>query len=347
MVTKSAIVVHPDFDHVWPWAADHFHAIWQSEGPVDFVRVPYGERRAAHTVIKRPDCGSRLACFGLPFDESSLAAMPALKEMAAPLRKGTSCCPPAEDSPLLPRLADAGIKVIWHRTEEFWGQSVSEFALALTLCGLRRIPQTHHRILSSLDDWDYSQPDGIGKPMQRGQQYGDDSSFTNGTLESKRVRVVGAGNIGSRYASFCDFLGADVSIWDPFAAEPCFHRAGARHEYHLDRLMHDAEIFAPMLPLTGQTEGLIAKGHIEMLPKGCLVVIVTRARICDCEALYQRVLNGELALAADVFDHEPLGIGDSLLGRKNVIHTPHNAGRTKEANQRFAEILANQFSPLV
>lgn len=134
-------------------------------------------------------------------------------------------------------------------------------------------------------------------------------------------------------------------MWDPFASEPCFHRAGARREHFLERLVRDAEIFVPMVPLTPQTEGLVKTEHIAALPQGCLVVMVTRAKICDCDQLYRRVLNDELALAADVFDHEPLEMGNALLGRHNVVHTPHNAGRTKEANWRFVEMLADQFLP--
>lgn len=36
---------------------------------------------------------------------------------------------------------DRGVKLYRHHSEGFWGQSVSECALALTLCALRRIPQ--------------------------------------------------------------------------------------------------------------------------------------------------------------------------------------------------------------
>ena len=79
---------------------------------------------------------------------------------------------------------------------------------------------------------------------------------------------------------------------------------------------------------------------------GCLVVLVTRADICDMPTLRRRVLADELALAADVFDIEPLPLDDPLLGRHNVVHTPHNAGRTRQANERWAEALLVQFTPV-
>ena len=109
--------------------------------------------------------------------------------------------------------------------------------------------------------------------------------------------------------------------------------------------MQDAEIFATMVPLSDKTRGLITAEHIEALPKGCLVVLVTRAGICDVPTLRRRVLNDELALAADVFDVEPLPLDDPLLGRHNVVHTPHNAGRTRQSNEQFAAMLIAQFSP--
>ena len=182
-------------------------------------------------------------------------------------------------------------------------------------------------------------------PGARGQQFGDDPAFASGTLAGKRVRIVGAGNIASRYASFASMLGADVAAWDPYATEPGFHRAGARRVYHLDQLVSDAEVFAPMVPLTESTHGLVGAGHIDALPRGCLVVLVTRALICDMEAIRRSVLADELSLAADVWDVEPLPPGDPLLGRHNVVHTPHNAGRTIDANRAWAEKLDEQFRP--
>ena len=100
-----------------------------------------------------------------------------------------------------------------------------------------------------------------------------------------------------------------------------------------------------MVPLQESTHGIVTADHINALPRGCLVVLVTRANICDVDAIRQRVLADEISLAADVWDVEPLPLDDPLLGRHNVVHTPHNAGRTIDANKAWAEKLAVQFRP--
>ncbi len=330
----SAIVVHPEFEAHWSLAADHARSIWQGQGETEFVRLRAEDRRPVGEVLSAPERVTRLLSMGVPVTEACLNRMPNLKEAAVTDVYGN-----------LPAFEERGIKRIKHLSEGFWGQSVAECGLALTLCALRRIPQLHREIIADQTPWGYNPPGGVGSPGTRAHQYCDDPRFTSGAIEGKRVRVVGAGNIGARYAAFVHMLGADVAAWDPFAPETAFHRAGSRRENHLERLVRDAEIFAPMLPLTDSTEGLVTADLIDALPNGCLVVLVTRANICDMKAVRRRVLADELSLAADVFDVEPLALDDPLLGRHNVVHTPHIAGRTRHANEQWAEMLLAQFSP--
>ena len=335
----SCIVVHPDFDRAWPFAADHFHEIWRQQGDVIFMRLPPGDQRRLGEVVPKPAQVKRLVCLGVTVTVECLRAFPNLTEATFHriYRQDTIVDERASQE----YAQQAGIRIYKQPSEGFWGESVSECALALTLCGLRRIPQLHHEIITDPTPWNYGYRNEPG--LVRGGQFCDDIRFANGTVRGKRVRVVGAGNIGSRYASFMSMLGADVVVWDPFASDPCFHRAGARKVWHLDELVKDAEIFAPMVPLRDSTRGLVTAKHIQSLPKGCLVVLVTRAKICDVDAIRERVLADELALAADVWDVEPLPLDDPLLGRHNVVHTPHIAGRTMDANREWVEMLAAQF----
>ncbi|RED63028.1 NAD(P)-dependent oxidoreductase [Cohnella lupini] len=339
---RTVMVIHPEFDRSWPFAAVRFEQLFRQSGELEVIRLETGSASRVGDVVRHPETVTRLISLQVEITRECVLRFSALEE-AVIESTYQSAEPPSE---IIETLREQNIQWYTQPTEGFWGQSVAEFALALTLCGLRRIPQTHHEMISSLDPWNYDSPDGVGRPGSRGFQFGDDSRFANGTIEGKRVRIVGAGNVASRYASFVRMLGADVAAWDPYAAEPCFHRAGARKEWHLDSLVLDADIFAPMLPLTPQTREIVTADHIRSLPKGTLVVLATRAEICDMKELRRRVLADEISLAADVFDIEPLPLNDSLLGRHNVVHTPHNAGRTKEANYRYAENLYLQFRKL-
>ncbi len=338
---SNLIIIHADFEAHWPFVAEDWYNTWRDADETALIRLARGDNRRLGEVVPQAGEVTRLACLGVPVTSECLQAFRGLREATFPALYG----PSKLGQPSVDLLRSRGVQLYDHRSEGFWGQSVSEFALALTLCALRQIPQNYHAMLTSHEPWlryDATRNQG---PGTLGAQFSDDTRFTAGTVAGKRVRVVGAGNIGSRYASFVHMLGADVATWDPYAAEPGFHRAGTRRVWHLEELVKDAEIFAPMLPLKDDTRGIVTAALIDALPKGCLVVLATRATICDMSAIRRRVLADELALAADVFDVEPLPLDDPLLGRHNVVHTPHLAGRTHDSNRQWVENLTTQFMP--
>lgn len=331
---RSVICVHERFDALWPFSADYWQQRWQKAGGCEIFRSEEPEARAPK-MVPDPASVQRLVLLGLPAESEDLEPFSALEECYHdPVRQSAGGVDEA---------IARGVSFFFQRQDVQWGQSVAEFGLALTLCALRRIPQTYTAMMKDHEVWRY-RPE-TGKPGQRGAQFGDDVRFANGTLAGKRVRVVGIGNIGGRYAAWCANMGAQVAVWDPFAPDISFDLAGVRRCFHPTELVKDAEIFVPMLPLKDDTLGLITKDLIDALPRGGLVVLVTRAKICDTDALYRRVLNDELALAADVWDTEPLALESPLMGRHNVVHTPHNAGRTIDANHRRVDDAIARFLP--
>ena len=343
---KSLIVVHPVFESVWPFAAEELYRVWRTESgeeTVEFRRLDADEDRPLEDLIDEPEGISRLVSLCVPVEDESLSSFTDL-EQSTIMTDSTY----APDEAVVDALSARGVTHHWHESEGFWAPSVAELALGLTISALRQIPQNHASITESQEDWDVEmlepQIPGAG-----GYQYvANPPAHIHGTIAGKRVRIVGVGNIGSRYADVCASLGADVAAYDPYADEPCFHRAGARRVYSLSEVAEDAEIFAPMVPLLESTRGLIDADLIEAIPEGALVVLATRAGIVEGDALRDRVLAGELALAADVFDGlagEPVPLDDPLLGRGNVVHTPHIAGRTRNANRRWAEMLAERYDP--
>ncbi len=341
MAATHLIAVHADFEAHWPFVTQTLVDAWsQIPGGLQVLRWARGDARPLSARVQSADTLTHAIVLGVPATPGCLDALMALRQAAFLPAYGGRTALSADDAM---RLRARGVALIEHHSEGYWGQSVAEFALGLTINALRQVPQYSRKMLTSLEAWErYSAARNSG-PGGLGAQMSDDTRFTSGTIAAKRVRVVGAGNIGSRYASFCHALGADVAAWDPLAPDPAFHRAGARRVRAIEALLGDAQIFAPMMPLLDATRGIVSARHIDMLPKGCLVVVVTRMAIIDAPALRRRVLADELALAADVFDVEPLPFDDPLLGRENVVHTPHLAGRTIDANVAWAQAIVSQF----
>ena len=196
---RSVICVHERFDAIWPFAADYWHERWRQTHGCELYRTREPEARAPQ-IVPEPASVHRLVLLGLPAESEDLAPFSALEECF----HGAQRTVPAGG---IAEAAARGVSFIPHREDIYWGQSVAEFALGLTICALRRIPQTYAAMMRSHEPWDYHPQ--TGRPGRRGAQFGDDIRFTNGTIAGKRVRIVGAGNIGGRYASFCAAMGAE------------------------------------------------------------------------------------------------------------------------------------------
>lgn len=333
---RRYLVVDPDFELVWPDVPDYLREFWSEEGPVTYLRVE--EDAPLSDAVEEPGDVEQLICLGVPVTDDCVDALTNLRE-ATVMDGGYG-----PDEAIHEALAERGVEVHFHGSEGFWSESVAELGVALTIGAMRRLPGKHRAMTESHGPWDWPRW-GAGAEAGYGgfQGTGDDPFWTSGTVAGTAVRGVGVGNIGSRYLDYLGAMGADVAAYDPYADEPCFHRAGARRVHDLEDLLGDAEVFAPNVPLTEETRGLIDRDRVYALPDGCLVVLITRAGVTDFGAVRERVLADELALAADVFDEEPLPLDDPLLGRENVVHTPHVAGRTEDANAEWARRLLSRF----
>ena len=102
------------------------------------------------------------------------------------------------------------------------------------------------------------------------------------------------------------------------------------------------------LPATAETENVLSRDRIGLLPEGAYIVNVGRGTAIDEDALADALESGRLGGAAlDVFRTEPLPETSRLWNTRNLLITPHVAGNltlehTMDRNvEMFCEDLLN------
>jgi phosphoglycerate dehydrogenase-like enzyme len=155
-------------------------------------------------------------------------------------------------------------------------------------------------------------------------------------LLGRRVVILGLGSIGSAIADRLRPFGVELIGVGRTA------RDGVRGLAELDEVLGDAEILVNMLPLTGETAGLLDARRLSLLPDGALVVNAGRGRTIETAALVEELQTGRLRAALDVTDPEPLPPDHALWGLPDILITPHIAGDSSGSAIRAFELAGDQ-----
>jgi glyoxylate/hydroxypyruvate reductase A len=154
-----------------------------------------------------------------------------------------------------------------------------------------------------------------------------------------RVGVMGLGVLGAASANALKIFGYQVRGWSrerkSLAGIACF--AG---QPELDAFLADTDILAVLLPLTGDTRGLLNRSLLTRLSRrgrhkdlpGPVLINAGRGGLQVDADILAALGAGELyAASLDVFETEPLPHSSPLWSHPRVLVTPHNAAESAPA----------------
>jgi D-3-phosphoglycerate dehydrogenase len=148
--------------------------------------------------------------------------------------------------------------------------------------------------------------------------------------------LVGLGRIGSHVAKSAHALGMTVIAYDPFVTAEKAVALGVTMKPTLEAVLGEADVVSLHLPLTPETQRLINADRLAQMKPGAVFINVARGGLVDEEALYQALESGQLLGAGlDVFAVEPPPPNHPLVGRQDVIVTPHIASSTIVGKRRL------------
>ncbi|CAL5222438.1 g4801 [Coccomyxa viridis] len=163
------------------------------------------------------------------------------------------------------------------------------------------------------------------------------TKYVGVSIVGKTLAVMGFGKVGSEVARRGIGLGFEkVIAYDPYASEVKAAALGVKL-VSWEEALAQADFFSLHMPQTPQTKGMFNDDAFGKMKKGARIVNVARGGVIDEAALARALDNGQVAQAAlDVFQKEPPPADNPLVGRPDVVCTPHLGASTREAQEGVA-----------
>lgn len=193
--------------------------------------------------------------------------------------------------------------------------AVAEYATGLIMALGCRIVQANDR--TRVGDWSWR------------------TRMTRNELMGQTLGLVGFGRIGRLVAGKATGgLGMKVLAYDPYVPSELPEGVGITQD--LSRLLKEADFVSVHMPSTPQTKNMFNYALFSQMKPTAFFINCARGDICVEADLIKALQGGLIAGAAlDVYEKEPL-TGSPLLAMEQVILSQHNAGLSKESNDKMS-----------
>jgi D-3-phosphoglycerate dehydrogenase len=180
---------------------------------------------------------------------------------------------------------------------------VSDHAMALLLACVRKIPFANAR--AAQGRWEMP----AVAPISR--------------IRGKTLGLIGLGNIPQKIVGKAQAFGIDVIASDPYCPDETFSQLNVE-KVDLNDLLGRSDYISVHAPLTSETENMFNMDAFKKMKKSAYLINTARGPLIEISDLAKALDAGELAGAGlDVLPEEPPTKNNPLLGRDDVVLTPH------------------------
>jgi len=150
-------------------------------------------------------------------------------------------------------------------------------------------------------------------------------------LRGHTLGLVGFGKIPRALAPKAQAFGLKVITSDPYISSEDAASLGVEL-VEFEQLLQASDYISIHTPLTPETKNLFNADAFRQMKSDALLINTARGPLVDDQALAQALDDGQLGGAAlDVVPEEPLPADSPLLGRDNLVLTPHTGFYSEES----------------
>jgi glyoxylate reductase len=152
--------------------------------------------------------------------------------------------------------------------------------------------------------------------------------FAGHDVHHKTIGIVGMGRIGETVAKRATGFDMNILYYNRSRKLEAERELGAQYTPFND-LVKQSDFIVCLTPLTEETKHLFTREVFQQMKPTAIFINVSRGPVVDEKALYQALVEGEIAGAGlDVFEVEPINASHPLLQLPNVVAIPHIGSST-------------------
>jgi len=174
--------------------------------------------------------------------------------------------------------------------------------------------------------------------MHRDGAWKNGNTYTQSLL-GRRVGIHGFGSIGQCLVPMLRPFTSQIQSFSPNMPDTIFHSVGVKRLASLEELFAESDVVVELAAGTPENHHVVTENHLRMIPQGGVFVNIGRGSVVDEDGLLRVAREGQLQIALDVFEQEPLPADSPFRGLPNVTLLPHLGGPTRD-RRRDAGALA-------
>ena len=162
--------------------------------------------------------------------------------------------------------------------------------------------------------------------------------FAGNEIKGKTIGVIGLGAVGVLVANDAEKLGMRVIGYDPYITVKAAHSLSNNISIVADlgKLLPECDYISIHVPAIDATEKMIDANRFGQMKKGAFLLNFSRGSLVDKKSLFDAMKSGAVSKYITDFPD------DELLGKKDIICTPHLGASTEEAEDWCAIMAADQ-----
>lgn len=199
--------------------------------------------------------------------------------------------------------------------------AVADFTVGMILSEVNNIAKSYHGIMEGRWIKEYANNDNVHD------------------LRTRKVGIVGCGNIGREVIKRLQAFGCDIIVYDPYVDSAAIEAMGY-HAVTEDELLEQSDIISIHLRLSDETKEFFGEKEFKKMKKDCVLINTARAGLVDQKAMLEALKEKRISGAAvDVFEEEPLPIENEYTKLDNITMTSHIAGTSCDTFRNSVDLI--------